>query len=65
MFCFFLVRYYTDRHESEVLPTVVTVGALTLSLLALLLIPVGILLHLTNMSLHEKNKIILLTTKIF
>lgn len=43
VFCFFIVRYYTDRHESEVLPTIVTVAALTLSLLALLLIPIDIL----------------------
>jgi len=43
LFCFFVIRYYTDRHEAEVLPTVVTVAALTLSLLALFLIPIDIL----------------------
>lgn len=47
-FCLVVVRYYTDRHEAEVLPTVVTVAALTLSLLALFLIPVDIM----NVSIH-------------
>jgi LMBR1 domain-containing protein 1 len=43
VFCFLIVRYYTDRHEAETLPTIVTTAALTLSLLALFLIPVDIL----------------------
>jgi len=42
-FCYFVVRYYTDRHEAEALPTIVTTASLTLALLALFLIPVDIL----------------------
>jgi len=42
IFCYLIVRYYQDRHESELLPTIVTVVSLCLSLFCVLLIPVDI-----------------------
>lgn len=42
VFCFLVVRHYTDRHEAEALPTVITTAAMSLSLLALFLMPVDI-----------------------
>jgi len=41
-FCFLIVRYYEDKHEAELLPTVVTVIGLALTLLTVFLIPVDI-----------------------
>eukprot|EP01113_Clastostelium_recurvatum_P037815 TRINITY_DN556_c0_g1_i2.p1 TRINITY_DN556_c0_g1~~TRINITY_DN556_c0_g1_i2.p1 ORF type:complete len:511 (+),score=117.09 TRINITY_DN556_c0_g1_i2:3-1535(+) len=43
LFCYGIVKYYSDRHESEALPTVVTVLTLSLTLIALFIIPVDIL----------------------
>ncbi|GAM27047.1 hypothetical protein SAMD00019534_102220 [Acytostelium subglobosum LB1] len=39
----FIVKYYSDRHQSETLTTVVTVIALSITLLCVLVIPVDIL----------------------
>jgi len=38
-----IVKYYSDRHESEALPTVVTTAGLTLTLLCVFIIPIDIL----------------------
>lgn len=42
LFSFGVVRYYQDKRESELLPTIVTVLGLTLTLLCVFLIPVDI-----------------------
>jgi len=39
-----LVRYYTDRHETELFPFIVTVLQLSLAMFAVLLVPLDIYL---------------------
>jgi len=41
-FSFAIVKYYTDKHDSEALPTIVSVAGLTVVLLCVFLIPVDI-----------------------
>eukprot|EP00033_Pygsuia_biforma_P000852 GCRY01000990.1.p1 GENE.GCRY01000990.1~~GCRY01000990.1.p1 ORF type:complete len:517 (-),score=105.51 GCRY01000990.1:486-2036(-) len=42
LFCYSIVKYYTDKHESEKLTTFVTVISLMVTLVLLMLIPVDI-----------------------
>eukprot|EP01116_Phalansterium_solitarium_P001295 TRINITY_DN11090_c0_g1_i2.p1 TRINITY_DN11090_c0_g1~~TRINITY_DN11090_c0_g1_i2.p1 ORF type:complete len:534 (-),score=117.95 TRINITY_DN11090_c0_g1_i2:208-1767(-) len=41
-FCWLIVRYYRDKHESEILPTWVTIFGMGLTLMCVFLIPVDI-----------------------
>jgi len=42
LFCYMIVKYYQDRAEAELLPTVATILGLTVTLLCVFLIPVDI-----------------------
>lgn len=44
MFNVSVVRYYTDQHESEIFPFIVTVLALSVTMFAVLLVPIDIYL---------------------
>jgi LMBR1 domain-containing protein 1 len=42
LFCYIVVKYYEDKHEAELLPTIVTVIGLSLTMFCIFLIPLDI-----------------------